>query len=54
MLHSLSNLSTAAVMDRIRDFSNVSFQLGLEEAHEMTRGNLLHIFARETAFQRSL
>ena len=48
MLHSFSSLSGHAILDQIREYHNLSFQLGLEEAHEMRRGNLLHIFGRRS------
>lgn len=44
LLYSFASLSDSAIMDRIREFHNVSYQLGLEESHEMVRGNLLQIF----------
>jgi hypothetical protein len=44
VVYSLASLSESAILDRIREYNNVSYQLGLEESHEMTRGNLLHIF----------
>lgn len=53
MLYSFGNQSESAILEQIREYHNLSFQLGLEEAHEMTRGNLLHIFDQNMHRQRT-
>ena len=53
MLYSFAGQSESAVLEQIREFHDLSFQLGLEEAHEMTRGNLLHIFEQNVHRQRT-
>ncbi|XP_067938895.1 protein lin-52 homolog [Watersipora subatra] len=45
-VHELSNLTPAQLLDRIRKLQNLAYQLGLEEAREMTRGKFLNILQR--------
>jgi len=43
-LASLENM--AALMERVRSLQNAAYELGLEEAKEMTRGKFLNILSR--------
>lgn len=44
MLYSWASLSDGAVVDRIRSYHNLAYELAISEAHEMMRGNLLQVF----------
>ncbi|KAG1683675.1 Protein lin-52 [Nymphon striatum] len=42
-LHSFGSLTAANLMDKVRGLQNLAYQLGLEEAREMTRGKFLNV-----------
>lgn len=44
MLYSWASMSDCAVVDRIRSYHNLAYELAMAEAHEMMRGNLLQVF----------
>lgn len=44
MLCTFGAMSETAVLDKIKEFQNLSYELNLEESKEMARGNLLGIF----------
>jgi len=46
MLQEFGSLSPAQLVEKIRGLQELSFQLGLEEAHEMVRGKFLNILSR--------
>ncbi|XP_017881669.1 protein lin-52 homolog [Ceratina calcarata] len=43
-LHQLGNLSVASLIVEVKKLHDTAYQLGLEEAKEMTRGKYLNIF----------
>lgn len=43
MLQEFGSLTTAGLMEKIRDLQNLAYQLGLDESREMTRGKFLNI-----------
>lgn len=45
MLNELGSLPTNELMKKVKGLQNVAYQLGLEEAREMTRGRYLEIFS---------
>lgn len=47
MLHGFGSLTTFALLDRVKELQDLSFQLGLEESREMTRGRLLGVLSSE-------
>ncbi|KAA3673490.1 protein lin-52 [Paragonimus westermani] len=40
------SLSTQQLMDKIKHLQNLAYQVGLEEAKEMTRGKFLNILGK--------
>ncbi|KAF6022857.1 lin52 [Bugula neritina] len=46
MVQELGNLTPAQLLDKVRQLQNLAYQLGLDEAHEMTRGKFLNILQR--------
>ncbi|CAF0738738.1 unnamed protein product [Didymodactylos carnosus] len=49
MLKELRTFTTAQLVNKIRDMMNMAYQLGVEEAKEMSRGKLLNIFDQQTS-----
>jgi len=47
MLQEFGSLSPAQLVEKVRGLQELSFQLGLEEAHEMVRGKFLNILTRQ-------
>ncbi|XP_053202119.1 protein lin-52 homolog [Panonychus citri] len=47
MLHGFGSLTTFALLDRVKELQDLSFQLGLEESREMTRGRFLGVLSSE-------
>lgn len=43
LLQDFGILTTAQLMEKVRGLQNLAYQLGLEEAREMTRGKFLNI-----------
>ncbi|XP_011140710.1 protein lin-52 homolog isoform X1 [Harpegnathos saltator] len=43
-LHQLGNLSMTGLISEVKRLHDLAYQLGLEEAKEMTRGKYLNIF----------
>ncbi|XP_012223790.1 protein lin-52 homolog isoform X3 [Linepithema humile] len=43
-LHQLGNLTMTGLISEVKRLHDVAYQLGLEEAKEMTRGKYLNIF----------
>lgn len=43
LLHEFGSLTAANLIEEVRKLQNLAFQLGLEEAKEMTRGRFLKI-----------
>ncbi|XP_043521319.1 protein lin-52 homolog isoform X2 [Frieseomelitta varia] len=43
-LHHLGNLSMGGLISEVKKLHDMAYQLGLEEAKEMTRGKYLNIF----------
>ncbi|XP_002734202.1 protein lin-52 homolog [Saccoglossus kowalevskii] len=46
MLQEFGSLTTANLMEKVKGLQNLAYQLGLEEAREMTRGKFLNILER--------
>ena len=46
MLQEFGSLSMAQLMERIRGMQNLVYQLGLDEARQMTRGKFLNILGK--------
>ncbi|KAL3872774.1 hypothetical protein ACJMK2_035975 [Sinanodonta woodiana] len=42
------SLTTSQLIDKVRGLQNLAYQLGLDEAQEMTRGKFLNILQRQT------
>ncbi|XP_014662976.1 PREDICTED: protein lin-52 homolog isoform X2 [Priapulus caudatus] len=43
MLQEFGSLTPAGLIDKVKQLQNLAYQLGLEEAREMTRGKFLNI-----------
>ncbi|XP_013388902.1 protein lin-52 homolog isoform X2 [Lingula anatina] len=46
MLQEFGSLTTSQLMDKVRGLQNLAYQLGLDEAREMTRGKFLNILEK--------
>jgi len=46
MLQEFGSLTTSQLMEKVKALQNLAYQLGLEEAHEMTRGKFLNILGK--------
>lgn len=46
MIQELGSLSTTQVLEKVKGLQNLAYTLGMEEAHEMTRGKFLNILER--------
>ncbi|KAK7479477.1 hypothetical protein BaRGS_00029293 [Batillaria attramentaria] len=46
LLQEFGSLTAAQLMEKVRGLQNLAYQLGLEEAREMTRGKFLNILAK--------
>jgi len=46
LLQEFGSLTLQQLMEKVRGLQNLAYQLGLEEAHEMTRGKFLNILAK--------
>ncbi|XP_065051744.1 protein lin-52 homolog [Rhopilema esculentum] len=46
MLQEFGSLTTSQLMDKVKALQNLAYQLGLEEAHEMTRGKFLNVLGK--------
>lgn len=44
LLYSLGGMSQKSILEKVKEYSDMSYQLDLEESHEMMRGSLLKIF----------
>ncbi|XP_077282966.1 protein lin-52 homolog [Arctopsyche grandis] len=44
LMHQLSTLSTSSLIIEVKKLHDLAYQLGIEEAKEMTRGKYLNIF----------
>lgn len=42
----LASLSTAGLIAKVKDLHDIAYQLGVDEAKEMTRGKYLNLFNR--------
>ena len=47
MIHELSNLTVTQIMERLQALKNQTYQLGLQESKEMTRGKFLNVLGRK-------
>jgi len=47
MLQEFGSLTTAGLMEKVRDLQNLAYQLGLDESREMTRGKFLNILQQQ-------
>ncbi|KAL5008596.1 hypothetical protein ScPMuIL_014177 [Solemya velum] len=47
LLQEFGSLTTSQLMEKVRGLQNLSYQLGLEEAREMTRGKFLNILRKQ-------
>ncbi|XP_071485769.1 protein lin-52 homolog [Diadema setosum] len=45
MLNELGSLTTANLMEKVKGLQNLAYQLGLDEAREMTRGKFLDVLS---------
>lgn len=43
MLQELGSLTTAALLEKVKDLQNMSYKLAVEEAREMARGRFLDV-----------
>eukprot|EP00112_Aurelia_sp_Birch-Aquarium-sp1_P000979 Seg1095.5 transcript_id=Seg1095.5/GoldUCD/mRNA.D3Y31 product="Protein lin-52-like" protein_id=Seg1095.5/GoldUCD/D3Y31 len=48
MLQEFGSLTTSQLMDKVKALQNLAYQLGLEEAHEMTRGKFLNVLGKSS------
>lgn len=46
MLQEFGSLTTSQLMEKVRGLQNLAYQLGLDEAREMTRGKFLSILEK--------
>ncbi|KAG8235185.1 hypothetical protein J437_LFUL014149 [Ladona fulva] len=46
LLHQFGSLTAAGLIDEVKKLHNFAFELGLEEAKEMTRGKYLNILTK--------
>ncbi|CAG7815042.1 unnamed protein product [Allacma fusca] len=53
LLHQFGSLTSASLVEEVKKLQNIAYQLGLEEAKEMTRGKLLHVLD-DTGYNGSL
>ncbi|XP_076463511.1 protein lin-52 homolog isoform X1 [Babylonia areolata] len=47
LLQEFGSLTAAQLMEKVRGLQNLAYQLGLEEAREMTRGKFLNILEKQ-------
>lgn len=52
MLQEFGSLTTSQLMEKVRGLQNLAFQLGLDEAREMTRGKFLNILEKANSGRR--
>ncbi|EDO49449.1 predicted protein, partial [Nematostella vectensis] len=52
MLQEFGSLTTSQLMEKVRGLQNLAFQLGLDEAREMTRGKFLSILDKSSSGRR--
>ncbi|GFS29374.1 protein lin-52 homolog [Nephila pilipes] len=52
VLQGFGSLTAAALLEKVRDLQNLAYQLGLEEAKEMTRGRFLGILPKRRDIRR--
>ncbi|XP_015762846.1 PREDICTED: protein lin-52 homolog [Acropora digitifera] len=52
MLQEFGSLTTSQLMEKVRGLQNLAFQLGLDEAREMTRGKFLNILEKVNSGRR--
>ena len=52
MLHELGSLTTSQLVEKVRGLQNLAYQLGLDEAKEMTRGKFLNILGVDRTKER--
>ncbi|XP_056635974.1 protein lin-52 homolog [Diorhabda carinulata] len=45
-LHQLAALSTSGLIGKVKELHDIAYQLGMEEAKEVTRGKYLNLFNR--------
>ncbi|XP_019876936.1 protein lin-52 homolog [Aethina tumida] len=43
-LHQLASLSTAGLISKVKELHDITYQLGVEESREVTRGKYLNLF----------
>lgn len=46
LLQEFGSLTTAQLMEKVKGLQNLAYQLGLDEAREMTRGKFLQILQK--------
>ncbi|RWS29587.1 protein lin-52-like isoform X2 [Leptotrombidium deliense] len=47
MLHGFGSLTAMALIDKVKELQDLSFQLGLEEDREMTRAKFLNVLSAD-------
>lgn len=47
LLQEFGSLTTSQLMEKIKGLQNLAYQLGLDEAREMTRGKFLNILQKK-------
>jgi len=47
LLHQFGSLTSSSLVEEVKKLQNIAYQLGLDEAKEMTRGKLLHALMEE-------
>ncbi|XP_073231346.1 protein lin-52 homolog [Porites lutea] len=52
MVQEFGSLTTSQLMEKVRGLQNLAFQLGLDEAREMTRGKFLNILEKANSGRR--
>ncbi|CAM1331445.1 LIN52 (predicted) [Pycnogonum litorale] len=51
-LHNLGSLTASTLLEKVKRLQNLAYQLGLEEAREMTRGKFLNILETNSKKRR--
>ncbi|XP_022248325.1 protein lin-52 homolog isoform X2 [Limulus polyphemus] len=52
MMQGFGSLTAAALIEKVKALQNLAYQLGVEEAREMTRGRFLNILERKKPQRR--
>jgi hypothetical protein len=46
LLYALGSLTATALLEKVKEYHNLAYELGLEESREMTRGRLFKVLDR--------